>query len=91
MIIIISLYFIASSRIFKIFSINETLIDSVLWKTFQGNAVNFVPSKFSVSISLNGYDHITLYREVVTCQAVLSTSGVHHVVKSLERIFLWRT
>lgn len=59
----------------------------MLWKTLLGNAVNFISDKFSVLIVLNGYDHITLYGEFIPCQAVLNTSNVHHLVKSLEFIF----
>lgn len=58
----------------------------MLWKTLLGNEVNFISDKFSVPIALNGCD-ITLYGEFIPCQAVLNTSNVHHLVKSLEFIF----
>lgn len=35
-----------------------------MWKTFLGNPVNFILCKFSIAIALNGYDNITLYREL---------------------------
>lgn len=59
----------------------------MLRKTLLENVVSFISDKFSVSIALNGYDHITLYGEFIPCQSVLNTSNVHHLVKSLEFLF----
>jgi len=40
--------------------------------------------KFSVSIALKDYGHLTLYRKLVKCQAVPKAHLVHHLVKPLE-------